>query len=351
MVARALPESLREEYFTELVHTSLPLTSNSKVVVRHQAIAMTLEFWEHAERFSYTTLTSNPLFQRIYEASTNSSYYKEFKNAKDFRTFDGVRNFTMAGIFSGNYLRGGDEVEIIPDDAFAGLEDFEDGRRRRIPLGAAVDVVEAAATEPIVVGLHSGRVNYHPQDAARLAVLSNPPASAPLQTKGSDISTAAVEDDGADIILCASLLDNGFNLGGVSRVSEIMGIKTLTLASKAIVKTPEFTSVSVHSEAWLDIQEVPVPDIAAYLRAKRSEGYTAVGVEQTDRSVILGRSEWKFPKKTVLLLGTEKYGIPAELLGELDRCVEIPQKGRTRSMNVQTAAAVVLYEACRQAEM
>jgi tRNA guanosine-2'-O-methyltransferase len=349
MVARALPESLREEYFTELVHTSLPLTSNSKVVVRHQAIAMTLEFWEDAERFGFTALTSNPLFQRIYEASTNSSYYKEFKNAKDFRTFDGVRNFTIVGIFSGNYLRGGDEVEIIPDDAFAGLED---GRHcRRIPLGAAVDTAEAAATEQAIAGLHSGRVNYHPQDAARLAVLSNPSASAPLQTKGSDISTTPVEDDGADIILCASLLDNGFNLGGVSRISEIMGIKTLTLSSKAIVKTSEFTSVSVHSEAWLDIQEVPIPGIAEYLRGKRSDGYTAVGVEQTDRSVILGRGEWKFPKKTVLLLGTEKFGIPAGLLGELDWCVEIPQKGRTRSMNVQTAAAVVLYEACRQAEL
>jgi tRNA guanosine-2'-O-methyltransferase len=312
---------------------------------------MTLEFWEDAESFSFTTLTTNPLFQRIHEASTNSSYYKEFKNAKDFRTFDGVRNFTMAGIFSGNYLRGGDEVEIIPDNAFAGLEDFsgEDGRRRRIPLGAAVGTAEEA-TEQAIVGLHSGRVNYHPQDAARLAVLSNTaPVSTPLQTKGSDISTNAAGDDEADIILCASLLDNGFNIGGVSRASEIMGVKTLTLSTKAIIKTSEFTSVSVHSESWLDIKEVPVPAIAEYLRQKRSEGYTAVGVEQTDRSVILGKGEWKFPKKTVLLLGTEKFGIPAELLGELDWCVEIPQKGRTRSMNVQTAAAVVLYEACRQA--
>ena len=49
----------------------------------------------------------------------------------------------------------------------------------------------------------------------------------------------------------------------------------------------------------------------------------------------------------LLLLGTEKYGIPAELLGELDWCVEIPQQGRTRSMNVQTAAAVVLYDVVR----
>ncbi|KAA8914831.1 hypothetical protein FN846DRAFT_238449 [Sphaerosporella brunnea] len=350
MVARALPDSLREEYFTELVYTAVPLTSNSKVVVRHQAISMALEFWEDADRFSLTNLTSNPLFQRIHEASTNSSYYKEFKNAKDFRTFDGVRNFTMVGIFSGHYLRGGDEIEIIPEDAFAGLEDFsgEDSRRRWIPLGAPVDAAEAA-TEQAVTGLHSGKVNYNPHDAARLAVLSSSSALPPLQTKGSDIPIATTNDEELEIILCASLLDNGFNLGGVSRVSEIMGVKTLTLASKAVVKTSEFSSVSVHSESWLDIQEVPIPEIAEYLRGKRSEGYTAVGLEQTDRSIILGKGEWKFPKKTVLLLGTEKFGIPAELLGELDWCVEIPQKGKTRSMNVQTAAAVVLYEACRQA--
>jgi len=340
MVSRNLAPHLREEYFTELMYTAVPLTSNTKVVVRHQAIAMQLELWEDAGRFGFSVLTENPLFDRVHRAVMTSSYYKEFKNAKDFRTFDGVGNYTLTAIFSGTYLKGGDEIEVIPASAFEGLpEDAGENRRRRVPLGiTAATTLDTAAIE---TPEHSGKVEYNRHDAGQLETLS----SAPIQTKA---TAPTSQDGGLSLIVCASLLENGFNLGGLSRVSEIMGVKTLTLHSKAITKTSEFTSVSVHSESWLDIIEVPIPTITVYLREKRSEGYTAIGVEQTDRSVILGQGEWRFPPKTLLLLGTEKFGIPAELLGELDWCVEIPQKGITRSMNVQTAAAVVLYEAVRQ---
>jgi len=81
-----------------------------------------------------------------------------------------------------------------------------------------------------------------------------------------------------------------------------------------------------------------------------------VGIEQTDQSIILGKEDsgkegisgGRLPKKAVLMLGSEREGIPAELLGEVDMCVEIEQRGETRSLNVQTAAAVVCYEWNRQ---
>lgn len=341
MVARNLDPQLREEYFTELVHTAVPLTSNSKVVVRHQAIAMQIELWEDAHSFSFQSLIQNPLFERTYKAVTTSSYYKDFKSANDIRTFDGVGNYTLTSIFSGSYLQGGDEIEAIPASAFITLpQDYGINRRRRIPLGAPAQTLAQAQNQAPGFPADSGRVEYNKHDAANLVALS----SAPLQTKASAASKSSL----SSLIVVASLLENAFNLGGLSRVSEIMGVSTLTLHSKAMSKSAEFASVSVHSEGWLNIIEVPAPTIAGYLREKRCEGYSAVGVEQTDRSFILGQGGWEFPEKTVLVLGTEKSGIPAELLGELDWCVEIPQKGVTRSMNVQTAAAVVLYEAVRQ---
>ena len=78
------------------------------------------------------------------------------------------------------------------------------------------------------------------------------------------------------------------------------------------------------------------------------QGYTVVGVEQTDRSVLLGAEGTKLPEKTLLIMGREKEGVPAHVLGECDLLVEIPQRGLTRSMNVQTAAGCVLYEYARQ---
>lgn len=352
MVARNLPASIREPYFTELAYTVVPLTSNTKVVVRHQSIAMILELWEDADRLGFTTLTENPIFSGVHRGVVTSPYYKEFKGQKDFSTFDPVGNLTFRGIFNGGYLSGGDEVEVIPVDAFHHVSVSAPGRESTLQLGASPSPAPSTsapipAPETPPTPDHTGRVEYKKFDLLNLAAGAALPA--PIQTKGSSTSPTASTE--TDIIVCASLLDNAINLGGVSRVSEIMGVKTLTLhARAAVLKSPEFLGVSVHSENWLDIQEVPIAGIAAYLRKMRAEGYAAVGIEQTDRSVILGDEvACRFPKKTLLLLGTEKFGIPAELLGELDWCVEIPQKGRTRSMNVQTAAAVVLYDVVRGA--
>jgi tRNA G18 (ribose-2'-O)-methylase SpoU len=50
------------------------------------------------------------------------------------------------------------------------------------------------------------------------------------------------------------------------------------------------------------------------------------------------------PSKCVLLLGKEKEGIPVELLQEIDICLEIPQYGVIRSLNVHVSAALAIWE-------
>ena len=47
-------------------------------------------------------------------------------------------------------------------------------------------------------------------------------------------------------------------------------------------------------------------------------------------------------QKVILLLGKEKEGIPQEYLGILDLCVEIPQFGVIRSLNVHVTGALCL---------
>lgn len=51
--------------------------------------------------------------------------------------------------------------------------------------------------------------------------------------------------------------------------------------------------------------------------------------------------------RTALLLGTEHQGLPPEWRGT-DLAVKIPMHGQADSLNVATAAALVLYEAVRQ---
>ena len=107
---------------------------------------------------------------------------------------------------------------------------------------------------------------------------------------------------------------------------------------------PQNTSVT--SEKWVPIEEVTPSGVAAFLEARRSEGFAIVAVEQTSGSV--GLEEYVFPLKTVLLLGNERSGIPVDLIGLVDACVEIPQRGVIRSFNVHVTGALVLWEYVKQ---
>ena len=105
-------------------------------------------------------------------------------------------------------------------------------------------------------------------------------------------------------------------------------------------------STSVTAEKWVPMEEVPARAVAAFLEESRREGCAIVGVEQTSDSVPL--QEFEFPRKTVLLLGNERAGIPVELIGLVDHCVEIPQRGMIRSFNVHVTGALVLWEYVKQ---
>ncbi|XP_068597703.1 probable methyltransferase TARBP1 [Brachionichthys hirsutus] len=148
------------------------------------------------------------------------------------------------------------------------------------------------------------------------------------------------------LLVVASLIDKPTNLGGLCRTCEIFGASALVLESLRHVSDKQFQSLSVSSELWLPLIEVKPAELTDFLQVKRSEGYCVVGVEQTANSRSL--QDYRFPEKTLLLLGNEREGIPANLLQMLDVCVEIPQRGIIRSLNVHVSAALLIWEYTRQ---
>ncbi|XP_035982429.1 LOW QUALITY PROTEIN: probable methyltransferase TARBP1 [Fundulus heteroclitus] len=148
------------------------------------------------------------------------------------------------------------------------------------------------------------------------------------------------------LLVVASLIDKPTNLGGLCRTCEIFGASGLVLDTLHHLNDKHFQSLSVSSELWLPLLEVKPVELSGFLQVKKSEGYCIVGVEQTANSQSL--QDFKFPEKTLLLLGNEREGIPANLLQMLDVCVEIPQQGIIRSLNVHVSAALLIWEYTRQ---
>nr|XP_045006308.1 probable methyltransferase TARBP1 [Jaculus jaculus] len=148
------------------------------------------------------------------------------------------------------------------------------------------------------------------------------------------------------LIVVASLIDKPTNLGGLCRTCEVFGASVLVLGNLQCVGDKQFQHLSVSAEQWLPLVEVKPAQLVDYLQQRKADGYTVIGVEQTAQSSDL--AQFRFPEKSLLLLGNEREGIPANLIQHLDVCVEIPQQGIIRSLNVHVSGALLIWEYTRQ---
>ncbi|XP_018397666.1 PREDICTED: probable methyltransferase TARBP1 [Cyphomyrmex costatus] len=148
------------------------------------------------------------------------------------------------------------------------------------------------------------------------------------------------------LIVVASFVDRSPNLGGIARTCEIFGVKALVVANADCAKDKEFQYLSVSADKWLNILQVKPHELQKFLLDRKNTGWSLIGVEQTVNSISLMTTT--FEKRTILVLGNEKDGIPANFIPLFDKCVEIPQIGVTRSLNVHVTAAICIWQYANQ---
>jgi len=90
------------------------------------------------------------------------------------------------------------------------------------------------------------------------------------------------------------------------------------------------------------------PTAAEAVAQLRGEGATVVAVEALPDAPPVWESSALDANPLALLFGHETEGISPDVLGSVDAVVRIPMLGAGRSLNVATAAAVVLYEVVRR---
>ncbi|KAJ9660862.1 hypothetical protein H2201_006754 [Coniosporium apollinis] len=362
MIARLAdsPESFALKLMTQLI----PLSASPKIIIRHEAQWSFPPLWDHAASQGWTSIMENPAFAALNESIRSHEKYTAPPPGRSLEWLDPVEDHSLATLFQGGYLqmepsegeivRVEDFEEIWAEEEGAGYG--EEGEQAlpppRMPLGRRkpqLPSIPTAASEA-----ETQETTTQPPDLPSAAPAAT---STPLQTKPHALPllslTPSPSTDPLDpssrptpLIILASLITNPHNLGGLSRVSEIFGAASLYLRTTDVLTHRDFLAVSVSSHLHIPIHSLaPTPPfMLPFLRERKKEGYTVVGIEQTDASVVLGAPGTKLPRKAVLVLGSEREGIPGWLLSEMDLCVEVRQVGRTRSLNVQTAAGCVLFE-------
>lgn len=141
------------------------------------------------------------------------------------------------------------------------------------------------------------------------------------------------------IVACPALRSN-VNLSRIVRVASCCGVTRMIACGNA--KIDRKIARDGADQIELEVRR----SLPSVLKKLRDDGYQLVGLEQTTDSVSL--HEFSFERRTVLVVGHERLGLSDEVLGLLDRVVEIPVWGLPYSYNVATAAAMTLYEYCRQ---
>ncbi|KAK3680241.1 hypothetical protein LTR78_000619 [Recurvomyces mirabilis] len=351
MIAKT--EGTDPEFAFKLACAFVPLAASSKVVIRHEAQWQIPRLMDHAETHGWDQITGNAAFVALNDYIRSLERYEIPPLERQLDRFDPVLDHTMTNLVEGPWY-GLDSTEsplcgrvdflaLWEGDAQQGIQKLE----ACIPLGDPIVLPTIAPHESSIAGTSS-------VENAQALTPSKGDVSRALQTKGTAYLTSGLENEAEqsakrnELIVVASLVDNPYNLGGLSRVSEIFGASEMHLQNQNVTSNKDFSNVSVSSHVHLPMFQLSATAVVEYLMEKKRDGWSIVGIEQTDRSVLLGTEACKLPRKTVLIIGGEKEGIPALVLGECDLLVEIPQQGITRSLNVQTAAGIVLFEYTRQ---
>jgi tRNA guanosine-2'-O-methyltransferase len=362
-----------EEFALNLMTQLVPFSSHHKVQIRHEAHWVIPIMWGLACKKGWEGIISNPAFRALNSFVTGLERFA--LPASSIRTLklDVVADYTIADIFQGSYLA----IETPEHKLFSYsdiLELWDEDKNTnlslpaaRVPLGAPKADLEVPVLDLVpIVADNNKSIDITP---TTFQTKSGFDIDSLISTAGPPSVQSARP---ASVIIVASLIDNPTNLGGLSRISESFGLEALYIHDIRQTAHKDFKATSVTSEKHLSIKDLKVQDVAARILQWKREGWTVVGVEQTDRSGILGtppphstignevgsvgarlKSKGKdgdgtLPRKCVLVLGSEKGGITSDVLAVLDRCIEIGTVGVTRSLNVQTAGAIAVYEWWRE---
>jgi len=141
------------------------------------------------------------------------------------------------------------------------------------------------------------------------------------------------------VVACPPLRSN-INLSRIVRAAGCCGVRRVICCANARV----LEEIARDAAQALELERHRT--LAPVLVRLRREGYQVVGLEQTTASESL--YSFRFERRTVLVVGNERTGIEPDVLGLLDRAVEIPVYGLPYAHNVATAAAIAMYEYCRQ---
>lgn len=131
------------------------------------------------------------------------------------------------------------------------------------------------------------------------------------------------------------------NLGAILRSAAAAGVELAILAPGCVDPyNPKVLRAGMGAHFRIPVVEASWPEISSF--CQDTTVYAASADSATDYTAVDWRREW------ALILGNEARGLSQKALRAAQQVIAIPMAGAAESLNVASAAAVIMFEARRQ---
>jgi 23S rRNA (guanosine2251-2'-O)-methyltransferase len=148
------------------------------------------------------------------------------------------------------------------------------------------------------------------------------------------------------VIAVLENIRSAYNVGSVFRTADAFLLEAIYITGYTCIPPhKEIKKTALGAEetvAWKHFENA-----AKAIEELRNNGYKVFAVEQVVNSLMLQEVSFTSTEKIAVVFGNEVSGVELDTIKLCDGCIEIPQFGTKHSLNIATAAGVVLWEIVR----
>ena len=159
-----------------------------------------------------------------------------------------------------------------------------------------------------------------------------------------DVRDLVADSGEAPLIVVLDGIEDPHNVGAILRTADAAGASGLVRQSRHAAALDGIVG-KASAGALAHARIATVVNIARAIEALKAENVWTIGLSGDARDPYT-EVDWTLP--SAIVLGAEGAGLRRLVRERCDRLVRIPMLGAVESLNVSTAAAVVLFEAVRQ---
>ncbi len=153
---------------------------------------------------------------------------------------------------------------------------------------------------------------------------------------------------GPRVLVALDGVEDPQNLGAIARVAEVAGAAGLIVAQRRSAPLGAAASrASAGALEWLPVARVT--NLARAFKQLKEHGFWLYGADSEGGGSLYALPDRAIDARQVVVLGAEGRGLRPGVREALDHRVSVPMRGQVASLNVATAAAVVLFELARRA--